>query len=652
MVVAAMGVSLAEEDGTCGDRLIAYHVEQARGGIALIVMGVTGVAWPVGAVMPNQCAISEDRFLPGLRRLTDAVHTHGARIAAQLHHGGLVAGYSAQWGHPLWAPSIPEPFHGDFADAFFPEEMAAFAGSAVPSIKLLTQEDIDLVVCLHAQAAVRAREAGFDAVEVHGAHGYLLSSFLSPSTNNRSDGYGGPLEKRARLMLEVVRAVRAAVGPDFPVWCKLDSREVGKVNGITLDDACRVAVMLQDAGVDAIAVSAYHDAGQGKLHSESNIPHRPEFNLPAAAAIKSVVRVPIIASGRIEPNAADARIAGGACDFLALGRKILADPGLPRKLAEGRGEDIRPCIYCYTCVSAAYVREQVRCAVNPETGYEHLRPTQPPATRKRVVVVGAGPAGMEAARRLSGAGHDVILLEKCAALGGALRVASRVYRANERLLDWLCGQISRSDVEVRLRTSATVELLLSLQPDEVIMATGAIREAPPLPGIGLDLVFSGDELQSVVLGETPVGRRIVVIGGDSVGLALAELLCERGRTVDVVEPGPKLGKGLTLVRRMRMLPELHERGVTLHASAGDICITPQAVTFADGQGISHSVLADNVIVAMGPRTPGNPAFADLARAAGCSVRMIGDATGVGYIEGALRTAAEAAAAISGDVLHN
>jgi 2,4-dienoyl-CoA reductase-like NADH-dependent reductase (Old Yellow Enzyme family)/thioredoxin reductase len=650
MVVAAMGVSLAEEDGTCGDRLIAYHAEQAKGGVALIVMGVTGVAWPVGAVMPNQCAISDDRFLPGLRRLTDAVHTHGARIAAQLHHGGLVAGYSAQWGHPLWAPSMPEPFHGDFADAFFPEEMAAFAGSVVPSIRLLTQEDIDRVVCLHAQAAVRAREAGFDGVEVHGAHGYLLSSFLSPSTNKRSDEYGGTLENRARLMIEVVEAVRAAVGPDFPVWCKLDSREVGKEHGISLEDACRVAVLLQGAGVDAIAVSAYHDAGQGKLHSESNIPHQSEFNVPAAAAIKSVLRVPVIASGRIEPAAADARIAAGAFDFLALGRKLLADPELPRKLVAHQARDIRPCIYCYTCVSAAYVREQVRCAVNPETGYEHLRPTPTRPMQKRVAVVGGGPAGMEAARRLSAAGHEVILLEKRDVLGGMLRVASLVYAANERLLDWLCGQILRSGVDVRLKTTATVELLQSLRPDEVILATGAIRVAPPIPGLGLDHVISGDELRNLMLEQTRLGKRIVLIGGDSIGLEIAEFLCDRGRAVEVVEEGPKLGKGLTLVRRMRVLPELRERGVTLHADARDICITPEGVTFADREGTPRKALADNVIVTLGARD--DSALSGPVCAAGCSVRVIGDATEVGYIEGAMRTAAEAVAAIDGKVAHS
>jgi 2,4-dienoyl-CoA reductase (NADPH2) len=685
MIVTAMGVSLAEDDGTCGERLIAYHEEQAKGGAGLIVMGVTGVAWPVGAVQPNQSAISDDRFVPGLAELARRVHAHGAKIAAQLHHGGLVAAYSARWGHPIWGPSMPGPFHGDFPDAFLPEEMAAFAGGAVPEVKVLTREDIETAVGQYAAAAVRAKRAGFDGVEIHGGHGYLISSFLSPSTNKRDDEYGGPLENRARLMLEVVRAVRAAVGPDFPVWCKLDSRELGKKVGTTLEDSKQVARMLEAAGVDAITVTAYHDVGQGKLHSASNIPHDPEAHIPAATQIKAQVSVPVIASGRVETEAADRHIAEGHFDFLAMGRKLLADPHLPRKLAEGRAEDVRPCIYCYTCVSTAYVREQVRCAVNPETGFEHLRaPANAPG--KRVVVVGGGPAGMEAACRLDADGHKVVLLEKGSRLGGTLQFASLAYAANERLLEWLRRRIAASGVEVRLKTEATVELLRSLAPDEVIVAVGAVREMPPIPGADQPHVFSGDDMRKMMLGEgsealkkktglatriatqlgaatgltsnldfvrkathqwMPLGERVAIVGGELVGLELAEFLNERGREVTVVEEGPKFGRGLTLVRRMRLIPELREHGVALHANAADIRITPQGVSFTGEDGAPRTVTADHVIVAKGAR--GDSTLADRLRGAGFGVREAGDGAGIGYIEGAIRGGARCAAEIAGRV---
>ena len=244
IAVTAMGVSLSEDDGTVGERMIAYHEEQAKGGAALIVSGVTGVAWPVGCVAVQQTAISEDRFIPGLRALCDRVHAHGAKIAAQLHHGGLVAGYShARWGHPLWAPAIPPAPKGNFTEYFLMEELAGMAGMKMPEIKVLEQADIDLAIDQFRQGARRAVEAGFDGVEIHGGHGYLLSSFVSPTTNSRTDQYGGPLENRVRLLRDVLRAVREQVGPDFPVWVKIDSREVSKAGGITIDDAIATALL-------------------------------------------------------------------------------------------------------------------------------------------------------------------------------------------------------------------------------------------------------------------------------------------------------------------------------------------------------------------------------------------------------------------------
>lgn len=678
IIVTAMGVSLSEPDGHVGERLLAYHETQAKGGAGLIITGVAGVAWPVGAVQPNQTAISDDRFLPGLKTLTERVHRHGAKIAVQLHHGGLVAGYSSDaFDQELWAPCYPPPLKGDFIDYFLPEEMAGFSGK-MPRLKLLEPADIDQVVDQFGDAAARAKAAGFDAIEIHGGHGYLLSSFMSPKTNTRTDEYGGPLENRARLLLRVIAAVRNAVGADFPVWVKLDSVEVGKDGGITLDLAIEAARLVEAAGVDAITVSAYHDTGKGKLHSASNIPHEPETNIPAAAAIKAAVRVPVIASGRVEVEAADAHIAAGKYDFLAMGRKLLADPDLPAKLAGNAPEMIRPCIYCYTCVSTAYVRQPLRCAVNPETGFE-CEQVEPQRFGQHFVVIGGGPGGMEAACRLSDAGHRVTLLEKSARLGGTLRIASLAYPANERLLDWLVERVARSNITVRLETEANEDLLRSLAPDAVIVATGARRDMPDLPGNDLPHVFSGEDMRRMLLGEDspelkrktglmtrlatkvgaatgltanldfvrtatkawmPLGEHIVIIGGELVGIELAEFLHERGRHVTVVEPAPRLGKGLLLVRRMRILAELREHGVGLHGGASAISIAPEAVTFTDAAGATQQIRADHVIVAMG--ATGDNTLADHLRAAGFAVETVGDCNGVGYIEGAVRGGAEAA----------
>lgn len=677
IVVTAMGVSLSEPDGHVGERLLAYHEEQARGGAGLIVSGVAGVAWPVGAVQPNQTAISDDRFLPGLAELAARVHAHGAKIAVQLHHGGLVAGYSSDaFDQPLWAPCLPPPMQGDFLDYFLPEELAGFAGGKLPSVKVLEKADIDLAVAQFATAGGRAKTAGFDGIEIHSGHGYLLSSFISPKTNTRTDDYGGPLENRLRFLLETIAAVRAEVGPNFPVWCKLDSREIGKEGGIALDDCLAAARLVEAAGVDAITVTAYHDTGQGKLHSASNIPHDPETNVPAAEAVKRVVRIPVIASGRIEPEAGNAHIAAGKYDFLAMGRKLLADPALPNKLAGNAPESVRPCIYCYTCVSTAYVREPLRCAVNPATGFECEE--RPLNSGKRYAVIGGGPGGLEAARRLADAGNQVTLIEQGARLGGTLRIAALAYPPNERLLDWLIQEIERSSVEVRLNTVATPELLRALGADAVIVASGARRDMPDIPGNDLPHVFSGDDMRKLLLGESsdevrrksglftrvatkvgamtgatanldfvraatkvwmPLGQNVVIVGGELVGVELAEFLHERGRTVTVIEPGPRLGKGLTLVRRMRLLAELKEHGVALMGGAREIAIGDDAVKFVDSAGTEHSVAADQVIVAMG--AIGDTALAERLRGAGFNVETVGDCNGVGYIEGAIRGGANA-----------
>ncbi|MFM2370311.1 MAG: hypothetical protein RIS85_33 [Pseudomonadota bacterium] len=685
IAVTAMGVSLSEDDGTVGERMIAYHEEQAKGGAALIISGVTGVAWPVGAVAMQQTAISDDRFIPGLKELTDRVHAHGAKIAAQLHHGGFVAAYShARWGHPLWGPAVPPPPKGNFTDYFLMEELAPLAGMKAPQLKILEKDDIAVAVRQFADGARRARQAGFDGIEIHAGHGYLLSSFTSPYTNSRTDEYGGSRENRLRLTLEVIAAIRAEVGPDYPVWIKIDSREVGKPGGIALDDAIANAKMVEAAGVDAITITSYHDTSIGKLHSESNIPHLENWNLPATAEIRKAVNIPVIGSGRIEVDSAESAIGKGEADFIAMGRKLLADPHLPRKLTEGQTEKVRPCVYCYTCVSAIYMGQPTRCAVNAGLGFEfEAEPEAAGANPRHVAVIGGGPGGMESARRLAALGHKVTLLEKSDRLGGTLRFASLAYEPNERILEWLRREVKEAGVEVRLSTVATPELLRAMKVDAVIVATGATRGMPPIAGGDQDHVYSGDDMRRMMLGESsdelkrktglftrlatkvgaatgatanlalvrkathawmPLADTVTIIGGELVGLELAEFLSERGRTVNVIEEAPRLGKGLTLVRRMRLLAELGEHGVGLHGGASGIEIGTDTVTFTDKSGVRQTVPGGNVIVAKGAE--GDLSLADALRAQGFAVHAIGDATGVGYIEGAMRGARNAVRAVA------
>ncbi|PLW81888.1 NADH:flavin oxidoreductase [Kineobactrum sediminis] len=679
MVVSAMGANLAEEDGTCGDDIVNFHERQARGGVGMIVLGSTGVSWPAGGNQPRQLAISQDRMVPGLKRLADAVHQHGGKVAVQLHHGGLVAAQDRAEGRPILVPSYPVVTQGNMMDGFLESEIREMFNpdAPAPQLHVMTTADIEALVADFAAAARRAVTAGLDAIEIHGGHGYIISEFLSPLTNKRTDEYGGTLENRSRLLLEVYRAVRAAVGPDYPVWCKLDSGEFGHAEGISLEDAITTARMLETAGADAIAVSAYHDSSHGSNHSESNIPHVPERMVPNAIAIRAALSIPVIASGRIEPEAADKHVAAGHFDLFAMGRKMLADPDLPNKVIAGDLASIRPCVYCYCCVSQIYVQKPIKCAVNPETAFEAQRALIATSNPRRFAVVGGGPAGMEAARRLAENGHHVILLEASNRLGGTLQFASIAYEPNERLLRWLRLQLSQSRVDVRLKTRATPKLLRELQVDQVIVATGAQRTMPDIPGSDQDFVFSGDEMRGLVVGEDmpslapktngftrfmtslgamsgvnkypwilrrasavwlPLGQRITVIGGELVGLELAEFLAHRGREVTVIDEASRPGAGLYLVRRLRLLDELRELNVTLISKARDIAIGEHKVSYVNFRGQTRTLATDHVIVAKG--ASGDTTLAEALIAEGLSVHTIGDCTGVGYIEGAMESAAE------------
>lgn len=684
MAVSAMGVNLAEADGSCGERLIAFHERQARGGVGLIMLGVPGVAWPHGGNQPRQIAISEDRHIPGLKALAEAVHAHGAKVAAQLHHGGLVAAQDMKEGRPVWIPSFPKMGEIDIFDSMLPDEMNAFMDSSAPPMDLhvMTKEDIELLVSKFAAAAARAREAGLDGIEIHGGHGYIISEFLTPSLNQREDEYGGSLENRARLLLEIISAVRQEVGADFPVWCKLDAKEYGKSDGITLNDALATAKMAESEGVNAITVTSYHDPGRGSLHSESHTPHVPNHNVDSARAFKSAVNLPIIASGRIEPESADDFIGSGSFDVVAMGRKLLADPDLPNKIMAGTPEKIRPCVYCYCCISQIYILNPVKCAVNPETGHEASRQLIASDQPRHIGVVGGGPGGMEAALRLSQRGFRVSLFDNGKQLGGTLAFASIPYKPNEDLLAWLRREIRESDVEVHLGVTADVDLLRGMDIEEVVVASGAQRGMPDgIPGSDQDFVFSGEEMRAMVLTDPhpelarktslftrlmvqagaitgisgkaelvrqaskvwlPLGKNIVIIGGELVGLELAEFLSERGRQVTVVDSLSHAGKGLYVVRRMRLLAEMKEMGINIVNGAAEIAIGDHAVNYSvNGEAVS--AVADHVIVAKG--ASGDSRLADAFEAAGFKTHAIGDCTGISYIEGAIEGAAELAVSL-------
>lgn len=340
IIMAPMGSNFAEADGHCGERIQAYYEARARGGAGLLIMGVCSVAFPAGTAEPFQVGVSSDEFLPGLSRLAERVHQHGAKIAMQLQHAGKTSVRDMAEGRQLWVPSVPPVLQSDMMAALTPEELNNFVSSMKrraegSPIRVMDDADIAQMIDWFAMAADRAKRAGFDGVEIHAAHGYIIAGFLSSYYNQREDDYGGSLENRARLLLDIIAAVRAKVGDEFAVWLRLDAQELHTPNGISLQDAQAVARMAEAAGVDAVSVSASARIISGVVFTEAPLVQKPDGFLEWTAAIKRSVNLPVIAVGRIEPQSGEAALKRGDCDFIAMARKLLADPELPNKLING-----------------------------------------------------------------------------------------------------------------------------------------------------------------------------------------------------------------------------------------------------------------------------------------------------------------------------
>ncbi|OEY66308.1 FAD-dependent oxidoreductase [Marinobacter sp. X15-166B] len=687
IILSPMGDNFADEEGYCTEQMQAYYEARAAGGAGLIIMGVVSIAFPHGTAEPFQCAISDDKYIPGLAKLAERVHKHGAKVAMQIQHAGKVAARDLAEGRELWVPSMPRMTKNDIMASLTQEELGKFISSqrrdGNPTIRVMDKDDIAQMVEWFAAAAERAEKAGFDGVEIHAAHNYIIAGFLSPYHNQRDDEYGGSLENRVRFMREVIRAVRARVSPEFGVWIRLDAYELHTEGGIHLDEAKQVAKIAAEEAVHAIAVSAYATITTGSAFTEAPLVQKPAGFLDWAAEVRAAVDTPVIALGRIEPEVGNKAIAEGRCDFIAMGRKLLADPELPNKLAAGKPETIRPCIYCYVCVSQIFINERIKCAANPFTGQEHQQVLLPAPHPKHVVIVGGGPAGMEAARVASLRGHRVTLIERSNRLGGTLFFAALAYPENGVLLDNLVAQVKELPIEVRFNTEATPELLDDLNADHVFVATGAKRDAPNIPGADLKHVWSGDELRRLMTGDRaeeiakkklsltqrtmmkagslsgatnsrdalqglsklwmPLGKNVAIIGGGLVGLELAEFLIERGRKVTVLEPGPALGAELSIVRRWRVLDNLRDHQVPLLTRCTVSRIDADQVHYVDQDHNPHTVAAHSVVLAIGAGP--DRSLADRLAQHGLPVTAIGDCQQLGYIEGALRGGTDAALAL-------
>ena len=682
MIMAAMGSNFASEDGHASEQLTAYYEERARGGVGLIILETSAITWPAGASMPNMIGFSKDEFIPTLQSLTQRVHQHGAKIAAQLNHSGKIAQEDVIAGRPIPVPSIPKSQPSDMFGLLTQDEIMNFIKAGGPDGKgpryhELSVEEIQHEVRYFVDAAKRAKVSNFDAIEIHGGHGYLISSFLSPAVNKRTDEYGGTPEKRARLLVEIISQIKKEI-EDFPILVRLDANEYRIENGITPDDFLITASLAQEAGADAIDVSAYGNTSKGIAFTEAPLVHEPGGFLEFVRMAKKALSIPVIAVGRIELDVAESGLKNKEFDFLAMGRKLLADPRLPNKIISGQEHLIRPCIYCYVCVSQIFINKPMVCAVNSQLGNEHRNENIicSSADQKKILVIGAGPSGMEAARLLAMRGHYVEIWDKDKDIGGTVRVAALAYEPNGHLISYLKNSLSKLGVKIKMNTLGTPETIKTFNPDHVVIAVGANRDAPAIKGKDSKNVFDGEELRGLLFGTDlnaikklslvqqiilkigrasqllrninvlrflsklwmPLSKNIIIIGGDLVGLELAEFLVARGRKVKVLEPTGSLGPNLSIVRRSRVVHLLKEHGVDLLTNVDIKEIRGQEV-FVHHEDMEKTLNMDQVIIALGA----NPNLSLSKMLSKINIRhtTIGDCASIGYIHGAIADARDA-----------
>ena len=651
ILMAPMGDSLANEDGSISPAQLAYFEARARGGAALLLVGSVAVAYPDGCVDARQVAASDDRYLPGLTELATRVHAHGAAVAAQLTYNGALARYDIARGHPMLVPAIPKRSRPDQLSMMVTsKEIAGFmAPHASPTAKVTyqvaTADDLARVIDQFADAADRCRRAGIDGVELHAGHGYLIDEFLSSALNHRNDEWGGSVENRARLLLEIIREVRRRVGREYPVWMRINALEHHKPDGETFADQQQVIALAVAAGLDAVHVTAYANLDVATGPTDSYAPHRVGDLAEYAAKVKASVTVPVITFGRLEPAEAEAVLAEGKADFIAMGRKLLADPDLPNKLAAGAAARVRPCLYQYRCIGNIFVNESLACVANAATGREHEALIPPAAAARRVLVVGGGAAGLEAARVLATEGHAVTIWEAAAELGGVLHSVRGVDRVLDAHRDWLIGEITILGVTIEGNRTATAATVGAAGFDDVVIATGPAWRGEPCPGADRAHVLTPMDLDPDVIRRiTDQGAGpIVIIGGGKPGLTLALAFRERGAMVSVVESTGVFGAELGLPGRFRTVADAVTAGVDLIANARVTEISTTDVTI-EVNGNSRTLPAGTVVIAT--RSAPDATLAGELRDASTTVHVVGDAHDARGFEGITRDAEELARALT------
>jgi len=593
-------------------RAQAYFTERARGGVAAIITPATSVDTFISDEAWGRLG-GAARFISGARLLVDAVHDAGAKVGIQLWHGNY----------------LPQGI------GMMDRQGQAVAPSPREEMRELTIEEIHSIVLKFALAAVGAKLAGFDFVELHGAHGYLLSQFFSPAFNRRTDEYGGDLAGRMRFALECVSTTRTAVGEDYPIFFRVGAWE-DIADGIKIEEAVQFATALERAGADVIDVSVGHISEPGSGASPG--PDKPMGTfVHLAEAIKKKVKIPVAAVGRINtPDVAEAILADGKADLVAIGRQLIADPLWPNKVDAGQAEDIVPCLSCNICLDTVFTTRELKCSVNASVAKEEEYTLKTAKKKRKVIVIGGGPAGMEAARTAATSGHEVVLWEKNEKLGGQLLLAAVAPHKEVigSLNKYMAGQLKKAGVKVVLGREATADSIMAMKPDTVVLAAGSSPFIPDIPGVKRDNVVLA---LGVLAGWEMVGHRVVVIGGELVGCETADYLAQKGKIVTIVRRGPSIATSMNPRARDNLLARLIKNGVTMLTGIKYEGITNRSLVITNKEGQRQNIEADTVVLATGAVQ--NTELATELKGQDIALHLIGDCVTPGKIIDAIRDGA-------------
>lgn len=579
IISAPMERNYANIDGSITQQYIDNLIAKAKGGVALIIVESTYVD-PLGKGRKYQVGCHDDKLIPSLKRMTDAVHKYGAKIALELQFSGRQTSGKITGMQPI-APSVVPCW---------------VSGGDIP--REMTVAEIKVMVSKFAEAAERSKRAGFDMVELHGAHGYLLAQFFSGYSNKRKDEYGGSLENRMRFPLEVVKAVRAEVGDDFPIAYRLSGDEYIE-NGVDLDQSVLFAKKLAEAGVDLIDVSA-------GLYETSFIISQPMdiplgCNVHLAEEIKRTVNIPVSTAGRInDPAFADDIIREGKADFVSLARALHADPDFPQKAKEGRLEDICMCVGCMQgCIDILGTGYPIFCAVNSTVSRERDYVIKKSGVSKKVVVVGGGPGGMEVARVASLRGHNVTLYERTNQLGGQMIWAAKpLYRGEyEQVTRYLSVQIRKAGVKVMLEQEVNAQFIYDQEPDVVVVATGATPDKTFIMG---DEMMHVHTYLEILDGTVKPGKKVVVIGGQKIGCEVAEFIAEKGAEVILTDPTDTYCQDAGQKTRWLLIERLeNSENIDLRLDTTIEKIQVSSIVVQKGGELEHIDGVDMVVLALG-----------------------------------------------------